>query len=166
VGRGPLFLLGCIRHEEEWRQSQQDTKAERLPGGFNLRNEGPDGLMNFSHILLYILLGLVAGGFSGLIGVGGGVIIVPALVFLFGFAQHAAQGTTLALLVPPIGLLAAWTYYQEGFVDIQVAALICLGFLAGGFLGAKFANHLSNLALERVFGVAMLLISLKMIFSK
>lgn len=122
--------------------------------------------MSITHILLFVLLGLVAGGFSGLIGVGGGVIIVPALVFLFGLSQHAAQGTTLALLVPPIGLLAAWTYYQEGYVDIHIAALICIGFLAGGLLGAKFANHLSNLALERVFGVAMLLISLKMIFAK
>jgi uncharacterized membrane protein YfcA len=117
-------------------------------------------------MLLYVLLGLTAGSFSGLIGVGGGVIIVPVLVFLFGFSQHTAQGTTLALLVPPIGLLAAWTYYNEGYVDIQVAGLICLGFLVGGLLGAKFANHLSNLALERVFGIAMLLISLKMIFSK
>jgi uncharacterized protein len=117
-------------------------------------------------MLLYVLLGLAAGSFSGLIGVGGGVIIVPVLVFLFGFSQHTAQGTTLALLVPPIGLLAAWTYYNEGYVDIHVAGLICLGFLVGGLLGAKFANHLSNLALERVFGIAMLLISLKMIFSK
>ncbi|MDP3181705.1 MAG: sulfite exporter TauE/SafE family protein [Desulfobaccales bacterium] len=122
--------------------------------------------MSITHILLFVLLGLVAGAFSGLIGVGGGVIIVPALVFLFGLSQHAAQGTTPALLVPPIGLLAAWTYYQEGYVDIHIAALICIGFLAGGLLGAKFANHLSNLALERVFGVAMLLISLKMIFAK
>ncbi len=122
--------------------------------------------MTITHGLLYVLLGLVAGAFSGLIGVGGGVIIVPALVFLFGMAQHTAQGTTLALLVPPIGLLAAWTYYQEGYVDIHIGALICLGFFLGGFLGAKFANHLSNLVLERVFGVAMLLISLKMIFAK
>jgi uncharacterized membrane protein YfcA len=113
-----------------------------------------------------MLLGLVAGAFSGLIGVGGGVIIVPALVFLFGLSQHLAQGTTLALLVPPIGLLAAWTYYKEGYMDIQIAVLICIGFLVGGLLGAKFANHLSNLALERIFGVAMLLISLKMIFAK
>jgi uncharacterized membrane protein YfcA len=118
------------------------------------------------HSLLYVLLGLVAGAFSGLIGVGGGVIIVPALVFLFGLSQHAAQGTTLALLVPPIGLLAAWTYYKEGFVDLHIAALICAGFFLGGFLGAKFANHLSNLALERVFGIAMLFIALKMIFAK
>jgi hypothetical protein len=113
-----------------------------------------------------IVLGLVAGAFSGLIGVGGGVIIVPALVFIFGLSQHLAEGTTLALLIPPIGLLAAWTYYQEGYVDIHIAGLICLGFFFGGLLGAKVANHLSNAVLERVFGVAMLLISLKMIFAK
>jgi hypothetical protein len=122
--------------------------------------------VSLTHNFLYVLLGLVAGAFSGLIGVGGGVIIVPALVFLFGMSQHAAQGTTLALLVPPIGLLAAWTYYKEGYVDIHIAALVCLGFFFGGLLGAKFASHLSNLELERVFGVAMLLISLKMIFAK
>ncbi len=118
------------------------------------------------HMLLYMVLGLVAGVFSGLIGVGGGVIIVPALVFLFGFSEHTAQGTTLALLVPPIGLLAAWTYFQKGYVNIPVAAFICFGFLVGGFFGARFSEHLSNLELERVFGVVMLLISLKMIFAK
>jgi uncharacterized membrane protein YfcA len=98
--------------------------------------------------------------------VGGGVIIVPALVFLFGLSQHLAQGTTLALLVPPIGLLAAWTYYKEGYVNIPIALLICAGFFIGGLFGAKLANTLSNRELERVFGVAMLLIALKMIFAK
>ena len=122
--------------------------------------------MSLNQIIFLILLGLVAGVFSGLIGVGGGVIIVPALVFLLGFSEHAAQGTTLALLVPPIGLLAAWTYYQQGYVDIKAAGLICLGFLVGGFLGAKFADHLSNLALERVFGVVMLMIAIRMILAK
>ena len=117
-------------------------------------------------ILPYLLLGLVAGVLSGLIGVGGGVIIIPVLVFLFGLSQHQAQGTTLALLVPPIGLLAAWEYYKEGYVDLKIAGLICAGFFFGGWLGAKLATGLSSRMLEKVFGVALLLISIKMIFSK
>jgi hypothetical protein len=116
--------------------------------------------------VLYVFLGVVAGVFSGLIGIGGGVIIVPALVFVFGFSQHQAQGTTLALLVPPIGILAAWTYYTQGYVDVKIAALICLGFFFGGLLGAKLATSLSNLVLEKVFGIALLLIAVKMIFAK
>lgn len=116
--------------------------------------------------LAYILLGLAAGMLSGLIGVGGGVIIVPALVFLFGFSQHQAQGTTLALLVPPVGLLAAWTYFKRGDVNLEVAAFVCIGFFLGGFFGAKLATGLSNVALERVFGVAMLVVGLKMLFAR
>ena len=118
------------------------------------------------NILLYLLLGLTAGIFSGVIGIGGGIIIVPALVFLFGLSQHQAQGTTLALLVPPIGILAAWTYYRQGYVNLQIAALICLGFFFGSLLGAKVATGLSDTVLEKVFGVALLLISLKMIFGR
>jgi uncharacterized membrane protein YfcA len=118
------------------------------------------------NILLYLLLGLVAGSLSGLIGIGGGVIIVPALVFLFGLSQHQAQGTTLALLVPPIGLLAALTYYRQGYVDLKIAAFICIGFFLGGLLGAKLAIGLSNVILEKVFGVALLLIALKMILTR
>ncbi|HYA13724.1 MAG TPA: sulfite exporter TauE/SafE family protein [Syntrophales bacterium] len=115
---------------------------------------------------LYILLGLIAGVLSGLIGIGGGTIIVPALVIFFGISQHMAQGTTLALLVPPIGILAAWTYYRQGYVDLNIAGFICLGFFIGGLVGAKIATSLSNIVLERIFGVALLLISLKMIFAK
>ena len=117
-------------------------------------------------LILYILLGIVAGIFSGLIGVGGGVILVPALVFLFGLSQHTAQGTTLALLVPPIGLPAAWTYYQSGYVDPKIAAFICVGFVVGALLGAKFATDLSNAALEKVFAVALLLIGAKMLLTR
>ena len=119
-----------------------------------------------TNIFLYLLLGIVAGALSGLIGIGGGVIIVPVMVFLFGLSQHEAQGTTLALLVPPIGILAAWTYYKQGYVHLEMAAYICVGFIAGSFLGAKFATSLSNVLLERVFGVAMLLIAIKMITAK
>ena len=115
--------------------------------------------------LPFILLGLLAGVISGMIGIGGGVIIVPSLIFLFGFSQPEAQGTTLGLLVPPIGILAAWTYYQQGYVNLKAAALICFGFVLGGWLGAKIAVGLPNNVLEKVFGVALLLIALKMIFS-
>jgi uncharacterized protein len=117
-------------------------------------------------IVLYLLLGLAAGILSGLIGIGGGIIIVPALVFLFGFSQHQAQGTTLALLVPPIGILAAYAYYQQGYVDLKVAGIIAIGFLLGSFTGAKVATVLSNVVLEKIFGVALLLIGIKMILGK
>jgi uncharacterized membrane protein YfcA len=117
-------------------------------------------------IFYCILLGLCAGVFSGLVGLGGGVILVPSLIFLFGLTQHQAQGTTLALMVPPIGLLAAWTYYKHGFVDLKIAAFVCLGFFIGGLLGAKVAVGLSNAVIKKVFGFALLAISLKFIFSK
>src|SRR5437016_9945508 len=107
----------------------------------------------------YVILGLAAGTLSGLIGIGGGVIIVPTLVFLFKMSQHMAQGTTLAVLVPPVGFLAAWMYYRNGYVDLRVAALICAGFFVGGLAGAHWANRLSNVVLERVFGAALLVIS-------
>jgi hypothetical protein len=116
--------------------------------------------------ILYILLGLVVGITSGFIGIGGGVIIIPLLVFLFGFTQQQAQGTTLALMVPPIGLLAAWIYYRQGYVNLEAAAYICIGFFVGGLLGARFATSLPNVMLQKIFGCVLLLISLKMIFGK
>jgi uncharacterized membrane protein YfcA len=118
------------------------------------------------NIVLYLLLGLVAGIFSGLFGLGGGIIIIPAMVFLFGMSQHTAQGTTLALMVPPIGLLAAWAYYKQGFVDLKMAAFICLGFFIGGLLGAEFAVGIPEPILKKIFGTALLLISLQMILGK
>ncbi|MEW6544628.1 MAG: TSUP family transporter [Nitrospirota bacterium] len=116
--------------------------------------------------VFYVLVGLVAGMLSGLIGIGGGIVIVPALVLLFGFSQHQAQGTTLALMVPPIGLPAAWTYYKHGSVNFEAALLVCLGFFLGGFFGAKLATGLPNVILERLFGLAMLAIALKMLFAR
>ena len=117
------------------------------------------------NLLLYIILGVVAGTASGLIGIGGGVIIVPVLIFGFGLSQHEAQGTTLALLVPPIGLLAAWTYYKQGYVDLKIAACICAGFLIGSLWGAKLATALPNAFLEKVFGSAIVMIGIKMLIA-
>jgi uncharacterized protein len=114
---------------------------------------------------LLCLLGFFAGAFSGLIGIGGGIIIVPALVYGFGMSQHQAQGTTLTLLVPPIGLLAAWTYYCQGYVDLRMAGLICLGFLLGSVLGAKLAIRLPDTFIRRIFSVILILVGLRMWFS-
>ena len=122
--------------------------------------------MGLTNVFLYVFTGLLAGLLSGLIGIGGGTIIVPILVIFAGLSQKMAQGTTLALLVPPIGILAAWTYYKQGYVDFSIAALICVGFIFGGLIGAKFATNLSNQTLERIFGIALLIIAIKMIFSK
>jgi uncharacterized membrane protein YfcA len=115
------------------------------------------------HLGALILLGILAGVISGLIGIGGGIIIVPALVLFFGFSQELAQGTTLALMVPPLGAFAVMTYYRHGYVDVKTAALICLGFLAGSILGADIAVKLPGEILTRVFGAVLVVIGLKML---
>jgi uncharacterized membrane protein YfcA len=115
---------------------------------------------------LFILLGAVVGVMAGLLGIGGAIFVVPVLVYALGWEQHMAQGTTLAMLVPPIGILAAWKYYQAGHADLKVAALLCVGFFVGGYFGGDFANKLPAETLRKIFGAAMLLISLKMIFGK
>lgn len=113
--------------------------------------------------LLLILLGVVAGILSGLVGIGGGIIIVSALVLLFGFSQKVAQGTTLALLVPPTGILAAMTYYRQGLVNLHAAALIAVGFVVGGLVGARYALHLSDATVTRIFAIFLLVIAIKML---
>ena len=105
------------------------------------------------------------GIFSGLVGVGGGIILVPAFIFLFGLPQHMAQGTTLAMLIPPIGIFAAWDYYKRGHVDLRIAGILCLGFLLGGLFGAKLAGALSERALRKVFGTALLGVAIKFLFA-
>lgn len=116
--------------------------------------------------IAFVATGLLVGVFSGMVGVGGGIILVPILVFFFGFSQHMAQGTSTAMLLPPIGVLAAWTYYQKGMVDVKAAALMCAGFVLGGLFGAKLAIALPQEVLRRSFGVVLFGISLKLILGK
>jgi uncharacterized membrane protein YfcA len=116
-------------------------------------------------LFLYLLLGLIVGAISGSIGIGGGVLLTPALVYIFGFSQHNAQGTTLALLVPPVSLLAAWTYYEQGYVNIAATSWVFVGFFVGGFFGAKLAATISDVWLHRIFGVAMFIIAVTIILS-
>ena len=116
--------------------------------------------------ILYIILGLVAGIFGGMFGIGGGTILIPAMVYLFGLTQHQAQGTTLAIMVPPIGLLAALRYYYSGNVKLGMAGFICIGFLVGGLLGAQLIHAVPDPMLKRLFGFFLLIVSLGMIFSR
>jgi len=116
--------------------------------------------------IIYILIGAVAGIFSGFFGLGGGVILIPAMVFLLGMSQHQAQGTTLALLVPPIGLWAAWRYYQSGNVQLSVAMWMCVGFFVGGYVGASCAHCIPSPVLKKLFGVSLFIIGAQMFFSK
>ena len=118
-----------------------------------------------SHVV-YVLLGVVAGIFSGMFGIGGGIILIPALVYIFGLTQHQAQGTTLAILVPPIGLLAALRYYYSGNVKLNIAAFICVGFFIGGLLGANLIQGVGDLTLRRLFGVFLAVIAVRMIMGK
>lgn len=118
------------------------------------------------HWIGLLVLGLAAGVLAGLAGVGGGIIIVPALVFLFGFSQHLAQGTSLAVLIPPVGLLAMIQYYKTGDVDLRAAALIAGGLLLGSIFGAKLALDLPQATLKKVFGGILLLASMRYLLIK
>jgi uncharacterized membrane protein YfcA len=91
---------------------------------------------------LYILLGLLVGVLSGIVGLGGGIMIVPALVYFFHMSQHKAQGTSLAALLAPVGALAFWEYYKAGNVDVKAGLLIALGFLFGGYFGGLWAHQI------------------------
>jgi uncharacterized membrane protein YfcA len=103
-----------------------------------------------------LLFGAAIGAVSGLLGIGGGVLLIPGLILLFGFSQAEAQGTSLAVLIPPIGIFAAWVYYQHGFVRLPVVGLIALGFMIGAYFGARLVPHVSPAHLRLAFGVLML----------
>lgn len=121
--------------------------------------------MDFTTLLILIGIGLLAGMLSGMIGVGGGIIIVPALVYLLGFNQHMAQGTSLALMLPPIGILAAMNYYKAGELNIKYAMIIAVAFIVGGYFGSRISIELiSETAMKKIFGVVLLFTAIKLVF--
>jgi uncharacterized membrane protein YfcA len=116
--------------------------------------------------MLAIAVGLIGGALSGLTGLGGGFIMVPLLVYLFGMSQHAAQGTSLAVLLPPLGVLAFWHYYRNGHVDVQIAILVAIGFVFGGYVGGWSAQLISGPMLRKGFAVVLVLIAIDMFLRK
>jgi uncharacterized protein len=122
--------------------------------------------MSVSTFIILIIIGLLAGILSGLVGVGGGILMIPLLIIFLGLTQHQAQGTALFAMLPPIGILAAINYYKEGFVKWEYAIVIAFTFVIGGYLGSKLSLSLPPQMVRRIFGVIMLLGAIKLISSK
>ncbi|MBF0545798.1 MAG: sulfite exporter TauE/SafE family protein [Candidatus Riflebacteria bacterium] len=119
--------------------------------------------MSYLMYISYILWGIIIGWLSGLLGLGGGVFAIPTLVYLFGLSETKAHGTTLAMMLPPIGLLAAYRYWQNDNVAIPIAIFGALGFFIGGYFGAGAALYISEESLKKVFGVFMVLMGIRML---
>lgn len=114
-------------------------------------------------VIFLLLIGLFSGVLSGLVGVGGGIVIVPALVFILGFTQQEAQGTSLGLLLLPIGILAVINYYNKGLIDVRVVGIMAISFVLGGWLGSKLAVSISDIAVKRIFAIVLFYSAFKML---
>ena len=116
-------------------------------------------------LLILILIGMAAGFLGGMVGIGGGVLIVPALVLILGLTQHKAQGISLAMILFPVGILGVINYYKKGYVDFKYAGLLAVGFLIGSYAGSKFSLSLPQETVKKVFAVVMILLALKLLFT-
>lgn len=120
--------------------------------------------MDAQMILILILVGLAAGMLSGMVGVGGGIVIVPALIYFLGFSQFKAQGTSLALLMFPVGILGVLHYYKQGHVDFSIVLIIAAGFVFGSLLGSRFTLSMPQETVKKIFAILMIVIACKMLF--
>jgi len=119
--------------------------------------------MNLQEFLLLALIGLAAGIFGGMVGLGGGVIMIPAMIYLMGMGQISAQGTSLAVMIPPVGILAVMNYYKSGHINLKYALIIAIAFTIGGYFGSKIALNLPVATVKKIFGFALIVIALRMI---
>lgn len=122
--------------------------------------------MSVTTLILLLAIGVVTGVFAGMLGIGGAIIMVPALVFILGFSQQMAQGTSLAVMLPPIGIIAAYNYWKAGEVNIKFALILAAAFLVGSYFGSKLALNIPQAVLKKIFGVLLLLVAAKMLLSK
>jgi len=120
--------------------------------------------MDIQTLIILLLLGIAAGMLSGLVGVGGGIIIVPALIFFMGFSQKMAQGTSLGILLLPVGILGVMQYYKQGYIDLKVVLVISAAFLFGSYFGSKIALRLPQDTVKKIFAVFMMIIAVKLLF--
>ena len=120
--------------------------------------------MSLSTILILLIIGLLAGVLSSLVGIGGGLVIVPALVFIFGFSQKMAQGTSLAMLLPPIGVLGVLVYHKTGNINWTYALILVIAFIFGSYFGAKWVQGLNGITIKRIFAVFMIIVAIKYLF--
>ncbi len=120
--------------------------------------------MTTSTILILILIGLCAGVLSGLVGVGGGIIMVPMFILFLGLTQHNAQGMSLAVMLPPVTFLAVYNYHKAGEVDWKMALIASVVFIVGGYIGSKFALKIDQAILKKVFGGFLLIVAVKLMF--
>ena len=122
--------------------------------------------MSTSMILILIVIGIITGVMAGMLGIGGAIIMIPALVFLLGISQQSAQGTSLAVMLPPVGIIAAYNYYKAGHVNIKFAIILAVFFLIGSYFGSKMALTIPQNTLKKIFGILLLLVAAKMLLSK
>jgi uncharacterized protein len=122
--------------------------------------------MSTFHLIILVVVGIMSGMLAGVFGVGGAIIVIPALVFILGLSQHEAQGTSLAFMLPPVGILATWNYWKAGHVNWKIALILSLTFVVGAYLGSHLSINISDKTLRRLFGGLMIVIAIKMIFSK
>ena len=116
-------------------------------------------------IVYLVLIGLAAGFLGGMVGIGGGVLIVPALILLLGLSQHQSQGISLAMMIFPVGVLGVINYYKKGYVDFRYAGLLAVGFFVGSYIGSKFSLSLPQELVKKIFAVVMILLAIKLLFS-
>mgnify|MGYP001386873784 CR=1 FL=1 len=119
--------------------------------------------MSLQEVIILLLIGLAAGIFGGMVGLGGGVIMIPAMVFFMGMTQLEAQGTSLAVMLPPVGLFAVMNYYKSGNLNIKYALLISLAFLIGGYFGSKIALNIPISLVKKIFAISLIAIAVRMI---
>lgn len=122
--------------------------------------------MSVTTLLILLLVGVVTGFMAGMLGIGGAIIMVPALIYILGFSQHMAQGTSLVVMLPPIGIIAAYNYWKAGQVDIKVAIILVITFLLGSYFGSKLATTLPQATLRKIFAILLLLVATRMLFTK